>query len=398
MAKRSASGRLALALVEARRRAERAHLGHAPALDDFDAVLLPEALDHGERHGRAADQGALDRRHLELVLGAVLEQGEPHRRHAGAQGDLLLVQKLVDAGAVELGSGEDQLGAAHRRGIDQAPGIGVEHRHHRQQGGVGIHRDHRAVGRHDRMDHRRAVRVEHALGVARRARGVAERRCRLLVEVGPFQRARLVRDQLLVAQQVRDLGRGRHVGAVGHDHDMLHRLEMRPHALDDRQQVEVDEDRLVLGVVGDVGDVLGRQPRVDRVQHGADAGDAEIELEVAIGVPGDGADRIAELDAQPLQGLGELLGALGRVLVAVAVDRPLDRAGHDLDVGVVPSGKVDDLRNQQRTVLHQAEHGVSSVTLAARNEGFCDWGRLPRSVLDRVAAGREAARRRHSAA
>ena len=150
-------------------------------------------------------------------------------------------------------------------------------------------------------------------------------------------------------------------------------LSWSPHAFDDRQQVEVDEDHLVLGMVGDIGDVLGRQPRVERVQHRADAGNAEIELEMAIGVPGDGADPVAELDAQPLQRLGQLLGALARVPVAVAVDRPLDRARHDLDVGIVGGGEVDDLRNQQRTVLHQAEHGVSSVTLAARNEGFCDW-------------------------
>ena len=69
---------------------------------------------------------------------------------------------------------------------------------------------------------------------------------------------------------------------------------------------------LVLGVVGDVGDVLGRQARVERVQHRADAGDAEIELEVAVGVPGDGADAVAELDAQTLQRLGELLGRAWR--------------------------------------------------------------------------------------
>ena len=136
-------------------------------------------------------------------------------------------------------------------------------------------------------------------------------------------------------------------------------LSVLVHALDDRQQVEVDEDDLVFGVVGDIGDMLGRQPRIERVQHRADAGDAEIELEMAIGVPGDGADPVAELDAQALQRLGELLGALGRVAVAVAMDRPLDRARDDLDVGIVGGGEIDHLRNQQRTVLHQAEHGVS---------------------------------------
>ncbi len=236
----------------------------------------------------------------------------------------------------------------------------------------GVERQHRARAHHHRMDDGRAVRVEHALGIAGRARGVAERRGGALVELRPVERARLVGDQLLVAQQVRDLGRGRHVGAVGHDHDVLHRLEMGPHALDDRQQVEVDEQDLVLGVVGDVGDMLGCEPRIEGVQHRADAGNAEIELEMAVGVPGDGADPVAELDAQALQRLGYLLGAPGRILVAVAVDRALDGARDDLDLGIVGGSEIDDLRDQQRAVLHQAEHGVLPClffTLAAPDEG-----------------------------
>ena len=157
---------------------------------------------------------------------------------------------------------------------------------------------------------------------------------------------------------------------IGHDHDVLHGLEVGPHALDDRQQVEIDEDHLILGMVGDVGHMVGRQTRIDGVQHGAQAGDAEIELEMAMGVPSKGADAIAELDAQTLQRLGDLLGALGGILVAVAVDRALDRAGDDLDVGVIGRGEIDHLRNQQRAVLHQAEHGVSPVTQCRLIEGF----------------------------
>ena len=144
---------------------------------------------------------------------------------------------------------------------------------------------------------------------------------------------------------------------------MLHGLEVLPYAFDDRQQVKVDEEDLVLGVVGDIGDMLGREARVEGVQHGADAGDAEVELEMAIGVPGDGADAVAELDAQPLQRLGQLLGALLGIAVAVAVHRAFDRARDDLDVGMVSGGEVDDLRDQQRAVLHQAEHVVSSSFL-----------------------------------
>jgi hypothetical protein len=63
---------------------------------------------------------------------------------------------------------------------------------------------------------------------------------------------------------------------------------------------------------------------------------------------------------RPLQRLGDLLGALLRGAIAVAMDRSLDRAGDDLDVREVAGGEVDHLRDQQRTVLHQAEHGVSS--------------------------------------
>ena len=367
-------GQAALAPVEAGQRAERAHLGHAPALGDLDLVFLPEALDHRVGHGRTADQRALDRTHLELVLLAVVEQRQPHGRHAGRQRHLLLVEQLVDAGAVELEAREDQLGAAEGAGIDEAPGIGVEHRHHGKNRGVGIERQDRARAHHHRMDHRGAVRIEHALGIARGARRVAERRGRLLVELGPLERAGLVGDQLLVAEQFRDLGRGRHVGAVGHDHDVLHGLELVVDGFDDRHEVQVDEDDLVLGMVGDVGNMLGRQARVQRVQHRADAGDAEIELEMAIGVPGDGADPVAELDAQTLQGFRQLLGPLVRVLVPVAVDRPLDGARHDLDVGIGGGRIVDDLRDQQRTVLHQTLHGVPSFTRAARYEGFLGLG------------------------
>ena len=334
-------------------------------MQHLDAVVLVEGLDHGRRRGRAADHRVLHGRELELVGLHVLQQRQPHRRHARGEGNLLLLEQLVEAGAVERHAGEDDLGADHRRRVGQAPGVDVEHRHHRQHDRA--RRQAKRIGQRRAIgvQHGRAVRVEHALRIAGRARGVAERRCGLLVEVGPLQGAGLACDQLLVAQQVGDLARGRHVGAVGHHHDMLHGLELADHALDDRQQVEVDKDDLVFGVVGDVGHMLGREARVQGVQHGAEAGDAEIELEMAVGVPGNGADPVAELDAQALQRLGQLLGAPGGVLVAVAMDRALDRARDDLDIGVVARREIDHLGDQQRAVLHQAKHGVPSFVLCA---------------------------------
>jgi U4/U6.U5 tri-snRNP-associated protein 2 len=79
-------------------------------------------------------------------------------------------------------------------------------------------------------------------------------------------------------------------------------------------------------------------------------------------------------DSPVLQRFGELLGALVRVLVAVAVYRTFDGPRHDLDVGIGGGRIVDDLRDQQRTVLHQTQHGVSSLTRAARYVGFLGLG------------------------
>jgi hypothetical protein len=51
-------------------------------------------------------------------------------------------------------------------------------------------------------------------------------------------------------------------------------------------------------VVGDVGDLLRKQARIDGVADGGDAGDGVIDLEVAMAIPGQGADAVLGLDAQ----------------------------------------------------------------------------------------------------
>ena len=76
-----------------------------------------------------------------------------------------------------------------------------------------------------------------------------------------------------------------------------------------RQQRRVDEHQLVLGVVDDELELLRKQPRVQRVQHGAHAGDRVIQLEMPVIVPGERPDPVTGLDARRLQRVGELARA-----------------------------------------------------------------------------------------
>jgi hypothetical protein len=103
-------------------------------MQHLHAVVLAEGVDHRRRAGRAADDGALEGGEAQVVGLHVAQQHLPHRRHAGRVGDLLGLDQLVHRLAVQRRAGEHQLAAGERRRIRDAPGVDVEHRHHRQHG------------------------------------------------------------------------------------------------------------------------------------------------------------------------------------------------------------------------------------------------------------------------
>ena len=76
--------------------------------------------------------------------------------------------------------------------------------------------------------------------------------------------------------------------------------------LQQRHESEIGEDDPVFGVVDDPDDLLGEQPRIEGVIDRADADDAVPGLEVPPGIPGQGRDAVAELDAVLLQPLRDL--------------------------------------------------------------------------------------------
>ena len=105
-----------------------------------------------------------------------------------------------------------------------------------------------------------------------------------------------------------------------------------------------------------VEQLLGEQARVEGVADRAEAGHAEVDLDVAVGVPRERGDAVAGADAEGLQCIGEALRAGVDLRVVGAMDRPLDAAADDLLVPEHALGVTDQRGDQQGRVHHQAAH------------------------------------------
>jgi hypothetical protein len=131
-------------------------------------------------------------------------------------------------------------------------------------------------------------------------------------------------------------------------------LQPPRHGLDQRQEGHVEAQHLVFGVVGDVGDLVGVQARVDGVQHRAHAADRVVQLHVAVAVPGQRGHAVAATSrpARPAP-WPWARRERGQLLVGGAVDVAFDAARDDLAFAVVvPLGVHEQGGNQQR-LLHE---------------------------------------------
>ena len=150
--------------------------------------------------------------------------------------------------------------------------------------------------------------VDDALRVAGRAARVTHRRGPVLVvdaELGGLGAG----DQLLVVEDpvvVRDRRRRRRPSRRRASPSRSRRRAARA-----REQRAVDEDHLVLGVVDDVGELLGEQADVQRVQDAPGARRGEVQLQVAGAVPGERADAGVGGEAERVERAAEPAGALG---------------------------------------------------------------------------------------
>ena len=96
-------------------------------------------------------------------------------------------------------------------------------------------------------------------------------------------------------------------------------LERRQQRREQAEQRAVDEDHLVVGVVDDVGELLGEQPDVQRVQHAPGARRGEVQLEVAGRVPRERRHAAVGGDAEVVEHAAEPAGPRRPVAVVRAL-------------------------------------------------------------------------------
>ena len=98
---------------------------------------------------------------------------------------------------------------------------------------------------------------------------------------------------------------------VGEDDVALDGRQLVGELFQQRHEGEVDDHHAVFGVIDDPGDLVGEQPRIDRVIDRADAEDAVPGFQVPPGVPGQRRHPVAELDAVLVEPLRDLQRARG---------------------------------------------------------------------------------------
>ena len=136
-------------------------------------------------------------------------------------------------------------------------------------------------------------------------------------------------------------------------------LRLVAELLDQRGQARVDDQRAVACVRGDVADVVGMEAQIERVQHETSARNAEVRLQMLVVVPAQRRNAVTALEAHLSKRNRKLFRAARHVGVGVAVERLVGQTGNDLLLPEVRLRALQQRRNRQREVHHQAVHRSS---------------------------------------
>ncbi len=313
--------------------AQRRQLGHSPASLDFDVQPLLHVLDHRARAVRPANDNPLQRRQHPTDDIEMFDHPHPHRMHAHGDGDILVVQQPGQAGAVELRARQHELGSGHRGDERQAPAVGMEHRHRGKHHVAPCQRERIGLQGMQGVQVIGAVRIQHAFRHTGSARGVAQARGRVLVEISPAELLPQGVNQVVLPPHFRPRPVSGPQGtvfraAVHHDH-VLDRGTMRQDVGEHRRQARRHGKYTILGIVDDRDQlVLG----VARIQGMADPSGRHgrvIELHVMPAVPRQRRDPVAEPKAKRLQRTGQTVAAAAQLRVTGALRRGIRNNRYD---------------------------------------------------------------------
>ena len=277
----------------------------AVGVDHLEALLL-HVGDHRRGRRRAAGDDQHRPSQFAPHLSGGMGQQVQHDGRAAEMGDLSLLDQGIDQFGIDPAQADmGALGGGHAPG--EGPAGAVEHRQRPKVDAAAVE----AVGHRlpDRVQVGAAVMVDHALGVAGGTRGVEQaERLPLVVRQLPgevriaFLQKRLVVEgaepgaalaALRLRQRIVDVD---HQGALG---------ELLQRALDGRRELAVRDQHLCLAVLQNEGEIGGVETDVERIEHGAGQGNAEMRLQQSRYVRRHDGNGIAPADPAFLQSRGE---------------------------------------------------------------------------------------------
>ena len=171
------------------------------------------------------------------------------------------------------------------------------------------------------------MRVGHPLRLSRCAGGIAQRGRIVLLQIRIDRSTEVVTQQGFVVLQ--SCGHGL---AAERNHEDTLKLHFVLELFKELQEHVVYNQEAVLGVVDDVRQFVGMEPKVQGVQHATCAGDAEVGFQVGIVVPHKACDPVSRLKTRRLENCGKGSCTLGHFPVGVTVNRVVGAAGDNLDV------------------------------------------------------------------
>ena len=109
-------------------------------------------------------------------------------------------------------------------------------------------------------------------------------------------------------------------------------------------------------MIGDIRELIRREPWVQRVKHVARAGRGVIELQMVKVVPAQRSDAIAWFEVEGFQHVRKTVHAPVEIEVGVAVHCAIREAACDFLARIELRRTLEDVRERQRVIHHQARH------------------------------------------